>query len=178
MILRLCVRPSDGSTLVLGYAPLGRLIYLGIALFLAVGMAILGEAPLALVVIMAITALAGLYEERWIFDKEAGLATRSRGIGPARTRLELPLASLQSLILRVVSSPSPEENPKSLGADPVIPEALRKGRAVLLLALDSDDPESPGTRKLVLEDGSHRNRDDLEGLGRVIAHYCGIPFNT
>ena len=178
MILRLCVRPSDGSTLVLGYAPLGRILYVGIALFLAAGMIMLGEAPMVLVVITAITVVAGLYEERWIFDKEAGIATRSRGIGPARKSLELPLASLKSLILRVVSSPSPEENPKSLGADPVIPEALRKGRAVLLLALDSEDPDSPGTRKLVLEDGSHRNRDALEGLGRVIAEYCGIPLNS
>ena len=178
MILRLCVRPSDGSILKLGYAPLGRLVYLGIAVFLAAGMAVLGEAPIALVVITAITATAGLYEERWIFDKKAGLATRIRGIGPAGKHLEIPLSSMNGLILRVVSSPSPEENPKSLGADPVIPEALRKGRAVLLLALDSGNPDSPGTRKLVLEDGSHRNRDTLEGLGRVIAEYCGIPLST
>ena len=178
MILRLCVRPSDGSTLVLGYAPLGRLVYLAMALFLSAGMAMLGEAPVVLVLITIITAAAGLYEERWIFDKRTGLATRSRGIGPASKQLELPLASFNQLILRVVSSPSPEENPRSLGADPVIPEALRKGRAVLLLSIDSDSPEMPGTRKIVLEDGTHRNRDALEGLGRAIAEYCGIPLST
>lgn len=178
MILRLCVRPSDGSTLVLGHAPIGRLVYLGIALFLAAGMILLGEAPIALLAITAITTVAGLYEERWIFDKEAGLATRIRGIGPASKRLELPIASLKGLILRVVSSPSPEENPKTLGGDPVIPEALRKGRAVLLLAFESNDPEHHGTRRLVLEDGSHRERNALEGLGRAIAEYCGIPLNT
>jgi hypothetical protein len=47
MILRLRVRPSDGSKLLLGPAPFGRLLYIGIALFLALGMASLGEAPLA-----------------------------------------------------------------------------------------------------------------------------------
>lgn len=178
MILRLCIRPTHASTLVLGHSPVGRLIYLGIALFLAAGMVVLGETPLVLLAITVVAALAGLYEERWIFDKNTGMATRSRGIGPASNRLELPLASLKGLILRVVSSPSPEENPKSLGSDTIIPEALRKGRAVLLLAYESNDPEGQGKRRLMLEDGSHREKDALEGLGRAIADYCGIPFNT
>jgi hypothetical protein len=140
-------------------------------------MVLLGETPLVLLVITATAAVAGLYEERWVFDNEAGLAIRSRGIGQVGKRLELPLTSLKGLILRVVSSPSPEEHPKSLGADPVIPEALRKGRAVLLLVIASGDQENPETRKLVIEDGSHRERDALEGLGRMIADYCGIPLD-
>jgi hypothetical protein len=176
MILRLSVRPSDKSKLILGYALPGRLLYLGIATFFAIGMMLLKEAPLPLAMITLITALAGLYEEQWVFDHTTGHAIRNRGIGPAAKRTVLPLNSLKSLVLRVVSSPSPEESPKSLGADPVIPEALRKGRAVLLLVHQPVDKS--GTRNLVLEDGSHREREALEGLGRAIADYCGIPLYT
>jgi hypothetical protein len=178
MILRLCVRPSDGSKLLLGPAPFGRLLYIGIALFLAIGMASLGEAPLALLAITAISLFAGLYEERWVFDKITGTASRMRGIGPASRRLTLPMASLKNLMLRVVSSPSPDENLGSLDAAPVIPESLRRGRAVLVLAVDSYEADKPGTRAIVLEDGSHRERDSLEGLGRAIAEYCGIPLHA
>ncbi|HAE23497.1 MAG TPA: hypothetical protein DCG47_14440 [Spirochaetaceae bacterium] len=177
MIFKLCVRPSDGTKLILGHAPLGRFLYLGIALFLIAGMATLKEAPTGLLLLTAIALTAGLYEERWVFDKDAGKASRIRGIGPASLTLMLPLRSLNGLILRVVSSPSPEEHIGSLEAAPVIPESLRRGRAVLLLAVDSENPAKPGTRKLVLEDGSHRERDSLESLGRAIAEYCGIPLN-
>lgn len=177
MIFRLSVRPSRDSSLALGYAPAGRLVYLGVALFLTAGMVLLREAPVMLVLLSLISALAGLYEERWVFDKEAGLATRSRGLGPASVRMELPLANLRGLILRVVSTPSPEANPGNMGADPVVPEALRKGRSVLLLAYESAGTEGPGLRRIVIEDGSHRNKDNLEGLGRAIADYCGIPLN-
>jgi hypothetical protein len=178
MILRLRVRPSDESKLLLGHALFGRLLYIGIALFLALGMAALREAPPGLLALTAISLLAGLYEERWAFDRKAGTASRIRGIGPVSRRLTLPLGSLKSIMLRVVSSPSPEETPSSLHAAPVIPESLRRGRAVLVLAIDSGEAGMPGTRTIVLEDGSHRERDRLEGLGRAIAEYCGIPLHA
>lgn len=171
MILRLSVRVKGSDVLSLGYRPGGRLLFGAIAVFMGSGMIALGEFSLAMTILAAIGAAVALYDDAWSFDRPSGQFRRRRGFAfLARTRA-WPLSDINGVILRVVSGPNAPEDSGPFSRDPVVPELLRKGRSVLLLDLGG-----PAPRRIVLEDGSHRDREALEALGLAISSFCGVPL--
>jgi hypothetical protein len=170
MILHLSIRRSEQERLVLGFAPVGRIIFAGIALFLLVGMIATRDAPPALVILTILVAATAGYDERWIFDRQTGQASRSRGFGPLSDRLTLPFPVLKCVTLRVFSGPTPPGDPRAIGSTPGIPEIFRKGRSVLRLEVTEN------AQPIILEEGSHRDQETMEGLGQAIARFCNIPL--
>lgn len=172
MILSLSIRKRGGGRVVLGYGPLGRAAFALIAAGLAAGMAYTLEYPIILIAVAVVCAGTAMWEEGWEVDRDAGAFKRRRGFWPLVREERMPLAALRYLSLRVASGPSPAADPRNAGADTHIPEFLKKGRAVLVASVD----EGAGPRTLVIDEGSHRERDRLEGLGRALAEASGAEL--
>ncbi len=171
MILRLYVRAKDPDVLSLGYKPAGRVLFGAIAVFMISGMVALGEFSSAMSALAVVGAAVALYDDAWRFDRPSGRVLRRRGFACLAAARAWPLSELKGVILRVVSGPNAPEDTGPFSRDPVVPELLRKGRAVLLLDFGGDEP-----RRIVLEDGSHRDREALEAIGSAISSFCGIPL--
>lgn len=172
MILSLSIRKREGGRLALGFAPAWRALFALIAAGLAAGMAYTLEYPVALIAVAVVCAGTAMWEEGWEVDRDAGVFKRRRGFWPLVREERIPLSALRYLSLRVASGPSPAADPRNAGADTHIPEFLKKGRAVLVASVD----EGSGPRTLVIDEGSHRERDRLEGLGRALAEASGAEL--
>jgi hypothetical protein len=172
MILSLSIRRREGGRVVLGYAPAWRVLFALIAAGLAAGMAYTLEYPIILVAVAVVCAAVAMWEEGWEVDRDAGAFKRRRGFWPIVREERMPLSALRYLSLRVASGPSPSADPRNAGADTHIPEFLKKGRAVLVALVD----EGSGPRTVLIDEGSHRERDRLEGLGRALAEASGAEL--
>lgn len=172
MILSLSIRKREGGLVVLGYAPAWRILFALIAAGLAAGMAYTLEYPIIMIAAAVVCAGAAMWEEGWQVDRDAGVFKRRRGFWPFVREERMPLTALRYLSLRVAAGPSPAVDPRNAGADTHIPEFFKKGRAVLVASVD----DGAGPRTLVVDEGSHRERDRLEGLGRALAEAAGAEL--
>lgn len=175
MILQLAVRKKPAAgILYLGFAPLGRIVFGLIALFLLGGLLLQRELAIVSLLLGLISLLAAVYNETWVFDTAKASFEHDKYLLVRFKRTSYPLPQLSRVLLRVVSGPGPIDKEDLMKKEqPHIPNALRKGRAVLLLELAQEG----SVRRLVLDDRSHRAADSLEGLGNAIAAHCGIPFD-
>lgn len=170
MILSLRPVAVGADRLVLTVSPGWRLFFGLLGLFLSAGMAVLSEYPVALVVAAILCMGTAAYDERWTFDRPSSSLERKRGFGPLSSAQSYRLDEFSSVVIGSVASPSFAEDAGPLSQDPALPALLRKGRATLRLR------RRDLSRSLLVEDGSHRDREELLKLGRMLADWSGLPL--
>ena len=170
MILSLRPVGIGADRLVLALSPPWRLFFGLLGLFLAAGMAVLAEFPVALVAAAVLCFGTAAYDERWTFDRPSSSLERRRGFGPLSSSERFGLDAFSSVLVASAASPSFAEDAGPLSRDPVLPALLRKATATLRLRRRDD------SGPLLVEDGSHRDRDELQNRGSVIAYRSGLPL--
>lgn len=170
MIFSLKVMENTGTSLRLGRSKFWRFLFLGIGLFLILGSILIREAPLLFIIITLVCILAGLYDDRWFFDREKKILFHRGGIGPINRKKEFPLDAIDRVVLR--SAVSSGFTSEKIGASkaPSFPDLFRRGRATLWLLFKDDTP------RFLIDEGSHRDRGELENIGTTISAWCHVPF--
>ncbi len=118
-------------------------------------------------VLTVLTALALLYDERWIFDAEKRTLETRTGLLMLFRRRRMPLGAVREL--RLVSFT------KGRAGSPAPRELSRMERAFMpgmarLAVVDAEGAH------LVLDTVKAARAEKLKATGRAIAEYCGVPF--
>lgn len=176
------VRINNGSRLELRFGWMWRLFFVACAVLAA--SAVPGDERLHPVpALLALVCLAAaLFDERWVFDRSDGRVLLRLGFFPLRRRRVYPLQQVRSVKLRV-SRPSGAASAAELPAEPAgdryrrpaIPTAMQRGLIRLSITLQRPD----GTVETVnMQTESHRRFERLQELGRTVADFCEVPFES
>ncbi len=161
------IRKRGTDRLVYTVSPWFRLVFFAIALVVVLSIASVPEGTffsrlnVFSVVFFAVCLLAGLYEQRWTFDKAASRFVRRIGILPFVWRQAGPLGSLSRVVVRE-RKPAGPQKPSLLGSSP-------RG-AVTLLVVDRDAHE------YVLDVARGVSARTLRRTAEQVAGFCDLPL--
>ena len=118
----------------------------------------------AIPLIVAIAAfMAGLYQERWIFDCDARQITHEFGVYPILKRQKIELSAVKALILSNYREVPEDRN--ALQRRPIEPRTLTSFRLRL----------ADGKERTV-EIRTNRRGRELKNNAEAIAEFCGKPL--
>lgn len=153
--------------LVFGFPAWYRAAMAGVFGILAAGLAAAGGAPGAAAwVVLALVALAGLYEDRWEFDREAGVIRHRSGLVFAARARTIPFAEVERFLL----VPSGPARLAGKDRDPGLAGRLA-ARGRIDLAMECADG-----RRLLLDRHPAREGARLRAQAERIAALCGKPL--
>jgi hypothetical protein len=177
------IKVSD-RTLVLGTPWTGRIVLLGIALFLGGGMAANAAFTLIPGLLALIALAAAFYTEKWLFDHDQQRIVHTEGVLFLKRKKSIAFGELIRVELRN-SRPTGDEarsdyEPESSGlsATPdqdLKPDPPRKYRGrgfsgLFLILVDG--------REVNVHTTSIRKAQQQDRLGRMISQVCRKPFST
>lgn len=114
-------------------------------------------------VVTAITVLAGLYEERWIFDRARGTVTHRYGLVFLAGKHETSFDEIESFILSNFRE-VPDE------------QLFSSKRTLALRSLVSLQMGLKGGRSRTIEIRANRHNSTLKESAERISQFCGIPL--
>jgi hypothetical protein len=178
MVLGLKLKSDRKGRLVYSISRLWRLLFAALALLegcaLLFGAIFEGEARAVdgrdwpSLLVEAILIFAALYEESWVFDKEAGTLEGRSGLVFAFRRRRLPLSSLSSFRIESFAKgrQGPQRDEGLLGG---AKRSLSRSWARLVAFDSRGEPK-------VIDVVNGGKIGALRKAGKAMADYCGIPI--
>lgn len=166
------LRLADDRRLELRVGWLWRVFFLGCCGLLSTAVFDGGRIHVVPAALAVICLLAGLYDDRWLFDRSAGTVESRAGALPLLHRRSYALDRLQAIRLRSVQQIGAQGH-ADLYSRPAIPRALQRNLVRLSLLLRDEDG-SPVHVNVQTE--SMRRYDHLFALGQALAEFCQVPF--
>ncbi|MBU0928231.1 MAG: hypothetical protein KKA67_10810 [Spirochaetes bacterium] len=163
MQIRLSIRRS-GSALVYGIPRWYRIVSWAIALVLVAASAFSGGFGAPGLVIVAVAALAALYQERWTFDAEADACSGRMGLLFAAKGPDFKASDVARLRIDVFAKGRLDQ-----GSLPPADKMPYGSQARLVLDTKSGD-------SYMLDSVPFRRRADLESTALLIAEELGVPL--
>lgn len=173
MIYRLIPKNPRPEQLVLSFGWGWRAFFGAVAALLAYGMLQDGVAGAIGIIFTAILVLAALYDDRWDFDREAGVIAHSSGLLLVKRTKRYPLSDLREVLTRgrTPSSDVPSAPEGMLGRGPHRgpPRGVNRGFTRLWLRFEE-------TGDVDIQMDSNRHREALQNLAMEIARFCDVPY--
>lgn len=179
------VRMSNGSRLELRLGWIWRLFFVVCAVLIASAAA--GDEQLRIVpsFLALVCVAAALFDERWDFDRADGKVTMRVGFFPLMRRRVYDLQQVHAVELRG-SHRAGAEAPGAAAAEAAVPTEDRYrrpgGRSMMhrgLIRLSIRLQRPDGSRESVnLQTEAYRRVIRLQELGRTIADFCAVPFES
>jgi len=161
--LHLVLSERSESLLELRLPATFRIAFLIIAVILIASMATLEVVTPVPLIITAITVLAGLYEERWQFDREAGTVVHRYGLIILAKQSVVPFDQIDTFVLSNLRE-IPDEGPFSAR------------RSVALRSLVSFQLLTTDGKYRTVEIRPNRHNDSLKQNAERIAEFCGTDL--
>ncbi len=153
--LEYILKQRTESELVLQFRPLFRLFMFIFAALVAGSIVVAGRDPSGITffppLFLIFFILAGLYDERWIMDREKRLLVHRNGFIPLVRSRSYPFDAIEALEI----------------------DTFKTHKKIIRLSFLLAD----GSRKDV-EISGRKNREEIEERARRMAAFMGLPFNT
>lgn len=161
----LCLYRKNSDCLVLTIGSAFRISFAIVVTTLLIALIVFPakEVPVPGIITIAISLLAMLYEERWIFDRASGEIRHRFGLIILHRTHTLRMADIEELTLVSII-----HGKRALTKEGRAPYS---GRRYTILSLSGS-----GATKTTVEVAKNRNPQKLLEKGRAIAELCGVPL--
>jgi len=173
------LRSKPDKSFVYGMPRTYRAVMALIFAFLSAAIAAAGEAPGVVAwAILAVVALAGLYEDKWTFDPKGGELSHRIGLLPLARRRTIPAASIARFRIEPFVRGTVPGSRDEAEAKASLREKSGLGRKLsfvkkpyLCLVCETDD-----SSRYFIDAAEPRRADKLRSRAAAMASSCGVPL--